>query len=453
MNRTDTFLDSIFAVFEEELPEEVVMRTRQAMLDYVGVTLAGRAAQKEKLASLIDNFAEEGMIFPIGINKPLGLTDAAFINGLNAHALDFDDGTNAGIIHLGSPVFSVLFTIAQRHHIISERFIKAAAIGYETEFTMARSIQPQAKKRGYHATGICGVLGAAVAAAYAIGMSREEIKEVFSIAAVSATGTLKVLEDGSDLKPYNVAKTAMLAVTALAMARAGFRGADDVLSGNAGYLSQMYGTDEIEFMPAKLDGTYAVQKAYIKPYAACRYCHPSIDIALEMYGDDALRAEDIESVSIRTYDLAVKKHDHTVIRGSASAKMSIPYNFAVTCLTGKTGMDAFADEVVTDPAVLGLAAKVDVQEDAYMTEVFPGLTLASVEVKDKNGRVFTGQSELPKGEPENPLSQKEAEAKFTDLALYGGMSAEDAAVLARAVMEGEEPEIIIQLTLKNIADK
>lgn len=48
---------------------------------------------------------ETGEFNTIGTGKRLSLKEAVFLNGLNAHALDFDDGTNSGIIHLGSPIF------------------------------------------------------------------------------------------------------------------------------------------------------------------------------------------------------------------------------------------------------------------------------------------------------------------------------------------------------------
>lgn len=438
MNKTDLFLKNLSEVAKTNIPDDVRKRAKLALLDYIGVTLAGLQEQRTKVDKLVDDFSvRSGAIYPVGLARPMGMNEAAFLNGLNAHALDFDDGTNAGIIHLGSPIFSVLLPLAQKYTMDGESFLKAAVLGYEASFTMARSIQPKHKLRGYHATGTCGVLGIAVAASYALGFSEELRKNAFSTAAVSATGSLKVLEDGSDLKPYNVAKASLLGLTAVQMARAGFVGADDALSGVAGYLSQMYGTDEVEFVPMLLDGTYAIEKAYIKPYAACRYCHPSIDIAAELRTQDARAVDDIEAVNIKTYSLAVKKHDHTDIRGAASAKMSIPYNFAVTYLTGKTGMDAFTEDILCNEEVRKLAQKVTVEEEEYMTEQFPEKTIAAVEICMADGSVRKGVSELPKGEPENPLSDAEAVRKFTSLAIYGGKTPEQAAAIVEAVMHLE----------------
>ena len=221
------------------------------------------------------------------------------------------------------------------------------------------------------------------------------------------------------------------------MANAGFIGPEDAFSGVAGYLSQMYGSEKVDFVPCLLDGTYAIEKAYIKPYAACRYTHPSIDVAMYMRKKRLVSVEEIERVKIKTYSLAVKNHDQTDIKGSASAKMSIPYNFAVTYLTGKTGMDAFAPDVLDDMSIRALAKKVVVEKDAQMTAVFPQETRASVEVHLKGNAILEGKSILPKGEPENPLSDEEVIAKFINLAMYGEKTFEEANKIVDAVMKLE----------------
>ena len=129
------------------------------------------------------------------------MKDAVFLNGLNAHALDYDDGTNSGIIHLGSPVFSLLLPLAQRFKKSVGDVLRAAVVGYEASYTMAVSIQPKHKALGFHATGTCGMLGATLSAAYMLGFTDEERYQAFAVACVAASGMLKVLDDGSELKP------------------------------------------------------------------------------------------------------------------------------------------------------------------------------------------------------------------------------------------------------------
>lgn len=81
--------------------------------------------------------------------------------------------------------------------------------------------------------------------------------------------------------------------------------------------------------------------------------------------------EEIERVKIKTYSLAVKNHDHTDIKGSASAENVYSIQFCGNLFDGKTGVDAFPRDVLNNISIRALAKKVVVMEDAQMTAVFP----------------------------------------------------------------------------------
>ncbi len=419
MNKSIEFLKSLNDVWNKEIPEAVMARAKYSLLDYIAVTCAGAKFQEEKLNKYYDFSApEKGDFIAIGTGKKFTLKEAVFLNGLNGHALDFDDGTNSGIIHLGSPIFSLLIPLAQRYKISVEDMLKAAIIGYEASYTMAVSIQPEHKARGYHATGTCGTLGATIAASYMLGFSEEERFQSFAAACVSASGMLKVLDDGSELKPYNVAKTALLSLSALQIAKSGFKGHSDPLGGR-GFLWMMLGKESVELKPVLLNGTYAIMKSYTKPYASCRYTHPSVEAAIKLRSEILL--DEVEKINIRTYDLAVAGHNHTDIPGSYSAKMSIPYATAVGLIYGKAGMKEFSEETVKNPEVLALTKKCEVEEDENLSAEFPAVQTAIVTVKTKNNE-YVKRVDFPKGEPENPLTACEFRERYNGLLEYSGIS-------------------------------
>ena len=435
MNRSSQFLEMIDGVWKMPLPDEVMARARRSLLDYFAVTCAGAEFQKDKLKKYYE-FAqpEEGKFRAIGTGKNLVLKEAVFLNGLNGHALDFDDGTNSGIIHLGSPIFSLLLPLAQRYGKTVDEVLKAAIVGYEASYTMAVSIQPGHKAMGYHATGTCGTLGAVLAASYMLGFTEEERFQAFASACVAASGMLKVLDDGSELKPYNVAKTSLLALTSLQLARAGFKGHPDPLGGR-GFFKMMTGKEDIELKPVLLNGTYAIMKSYTKPYASCRYTHPAVEAAI--YLRDKVNAADVEEIDIRTYDLAVSGHDHTEIPGSYSAKMSTPYATAVALMFGKAGLQEFTEEMVKEPSVLSLTKKIRVSADDELSAVFPGIQAAVLTIKTKSGE-YTKRVDFPKGEPENPLTDQEFKERYDGLMEYAGIGAAKAAEVYETVSRTNE---------------
>ncbi len=359
MNITEKLLHSVEAVAEKEIPKSALDRAKRSLLDYVAVTTAGAKANETKLK--------------------------------------------------------------KKHHISIDKMLRAAIIGYETSFTMAVSIQPKHKALGYHATGTCGVLGIALAASYLLDFSPAERRNAFAIAAVSATGMLKVLDDESELKPYNVAKSALLGLIAAQMAKAGFIGHHDVLGGGRGYLKMMAGSEEIELCEPLLNGTYAIEKSYTKPYAACRYCHPAIETAIKL--GKTVDAQKIQEIVVSTYDLAVIGHEHTDIKGTGSAKMSIPYGVAVGLLEGKAGLIEYDNEHVMNETILDLVKKVHVQTDAEFSAQFPKVQTAVVTIRLKNGKEISEQVDFPKGEPENPMSDIEFKDRFMSLLQYAGRSA------------------------------
>lgn len=418
MNKSIEFLKMIDEVWNKPVPEEVMARARRSLLDYLAVTCAGAEFQKEKLDKYWA-FAqpEEGKFRAIGTGKDIVLKEAVFLNGLNAHALDFDDGTNSGIIHLGSPIFSLLLPLAQRYGKNIDEVLKAAIVGYEASYTMAVSIQPGHKAMGYHATGTCGTLGATLAASYMLGFSEEERFQSFASAAVAASGMLKVLDDGSELKPYNVAKTALLSLTALQLGKSGFKGHADPLGGR-GFFKMMTGKEDVELKAALLNGTYAIMKSYTKPYASCRYTHPAVEAAIHMR--ENVSPEDVEEINIRTYELAVSGHDHTDIPGSYSAKMSIPYATAAALIYGKAGLQEFSEEAIKGEEIINLTKKIKVESDEALSAIFPETQAAIVTIKTKDCE-YIDRVDFPKGEPENPLTDEEFKERYDGLIEYAGV--------------------------------
>lgn len=424
MNITEEFLNRIEAIDINNIPKSILEHSKKSMLDYIAVTIAGAKANEQKLKKYFEETTPEPGSSPlIGMKKKTNLKESVFLNGLNAHTLDLDDGTNAGIIHLGSPIFSVLIPLAEKYNISIDKILRAAIIGYETSFTMAFSIQPKHKNMGYHATGTCGVLGIAVAVSYMLDFTKEDRRNAFAIAAVSATGMLKVLDDESELKPYNVGKSALLALTATQMAKAGFVGHHDVLSGDRGFLKMMTGSEEIELCEPLLNGTYAIEKSYTKPYAACRYCHPAIEAAIKLAED--VDTKKIQEIVVSTYDLAVRGHEHTDIKGIGSAKMSIPYGVAVGLLEGKAGLIEYDKEHVTNEEILELAKKVSVKSNNKFSLDFPNRQAALLVIKLQDGEKISEQVNFPKGEPENPMNTEEFIERFMDFLQYADYSMDE----------------------------
>ena len=445
VNLAEIFIKDLCRLRDANMPEAVVIQAKRCLLDYLGAVLAGAKMLETKGDILLKTLggAQKGDVTVIGFNRKVNIETAVFMNGLSSHVAELDDGVISGIVHPGAPLFSALLPVAEKEKKQGDDLIKGIVTGYEATVRIADAIQPSHKKRGFHGTGTCGAIGAALGIGAMLGFSEAQMKDALSAAAVTASGSLKVLEDGSELKPFNVGRAASGGLLAAAMAKAGFDGPEDVLSGDRGFFTMMAQSFDISHLKKQAREVFGIQKAYIKPYASCRYTHPAIEAALKIKSRYLLAPENITAINVRTYFWAVANHDHTDINGISSAKMSIPYSVAVALTTGRTGLEEFSLDHINDSQILALAKKTSVESDEYLTSLFPEKSAAIVDITTNEGICYSERIDYPKGEPENPLSNVELEHKFTSLAAYGNKPREEIQKIIETVwrIETELPNI------------
>ena len=438
MNLTDRFLENIYRIRRMIYSEDVEKLVRTYLADTVGVTLAGATDIRDQEKAILTIQKSIGTSKPIGHNCTCTLTDAIFINGLSAHFLELDDGVRYGVVHPSAPLFSALIPIAIEWNVKWCDFLRGAACGYETSIRIASAMQPYHYSAGYHPTATCCTLGVAVGIAVMLGWEDQTVKNAFSAACISACGSLKVLEDVSQLKPYNCAKAALNGYMSAIMAKAGFDGPSEPLDGDTGFLKMMASSYNEDILTGNRDYLY-LEKIYQKPYASCRHTHPEIEACFRIRNAGGFVFDQIKKVNVTTYKGVIGKHDFKDIHGEASARMSIPYSVAIALLTGKAGIAEFAEPYVSDKTILNLTQRVDVIPDEELSKLVPDKRVAIVDIIFKDGRELSERVEYPKGEPENPLTFEENYDKFLSMAAHVGLSEEKARNIFDELTKANEP--------------
>ena len=436
MDITNTFVSNLISKQVPKIAPLTLFKARACFLDYLGCALGGTLFYKDWLNAFRKESPDEEtccLIWLKGKGVPMHI--ASLLNGISAHVMELDDGHRKGAVHVGSTIFSALIPVAIQEKISSKDFLYGAIVGYESTVRLACAIQPGNKLRGYHATGTCGTVGAALGIAAALYFTEEQMKTTLSAAVTSAAGVLEMQEDDSDLKPYNVGRAAMDAVAAAYIGRSGLRGPNDPLGGKRGFLKVMTDTPHPEFLTDFNSDTLCIEQIYQKTYAACRHAHPAIEAALALRNE--IDIEQIEKIEVRAYRLAVAGHNHTQIKGISSAKMSIPFGVAVALVTGSAGLASYSEKTISDNKILELTRKVTVLEDEELTTLCPEKRASILTVCLSDGKTLSKRVDYPKGEPENPLTKEELEEKFRELAMYGGLTKEACDELINEVWKEE----------------
>ncbi|MBI2152968.1 MAG: MmgE/PrpD family protein, partial [Candidatus Rokubacteria bacterium] len=255
----------------EDLPPAAIDAAKGAILDSVGVMLAGSV---EPAALIVQRLAEaEGgapLCTVLGTRLRTGGVWAALANGTAGHALDFDD-TNFAL--MGHP--SVV------------------------ETALGEAMNPAHYARGWHATSTLGTLGAAAAASKLLGLDPSEIRHALAIAASQASGLKENF--GTMTKPFHAGHAARSGLLAALLAREGFTGSEIALEGPQGYLRVLGSQTENPAATLECLGSpwkILTTGVAVKPYPSCACTHSIIAALLELRHVHSIRPEDVAEVTI-----------------------------------------------------------------------------------------------------------------------------------------------------------
>ena len=423
----------------DALPAAVQERTRLLVLDLVGNMLRGRREAESTpplIAAMTALGLTQGNATVFGDRARMAPAGAALLNGTNAHSLDFDDTHAAGSLHPGAPVIPAALAAAEMTGADGATTLAAIVAGYEVTNRLAVALPAGAHyDRGYHPTATCGVFGAAAAVGRIMGLDAAGIASAFGIALSQSAGSLQFLNNGAWTKRFQVGWASMGGLTAATLAAQGFRGAGEALEGKAGFL-RAYAPEPVPERALRgLGQEWELMQTAVKPYPSCRYGHAGVDAALALRAELGLKAEEIEAVTLGLpaagmllvgAPLERKQDPRNVVDGQFSG----PFVIACALARGHFGWDSY--EWLQAPDLRRLMTKITCEQDPEIQAHFPQQMSGKVTLRAR-GETFSRTVVIPKGEPENFLTEAEIEAKFHALA-DAVLGASQAGRLAEAVL-------------------
>jgi 2-methylcitrate dehydratase PrpD len=418
---TETVAEFVASVNYHDIPELAITLAKKALLDWLGVAIAGSREPGTKLIAEYARKAEtchQASAICQGFKTTAEL--AALVNGTASHAIDFDD-TFPDIVHYNIHpsvcLFPAVLALAEKHRLSGQQVLKAYIIGLEVIYLIGSAIGEISSKNGWHPTPVIGTMGAAAASASVINLSRVQTQPALGIAASLSGGFLKNF--GSMTKPLHAGNAARNGVIAAELAASGFTANGHIFDEENNF-SRMFGYKLINgLMDAENDLGKIWKTASIglvfKPYPSCRSTHSSIDATLYLRNQHNIKADQVAGITCRISPMHTRMASFHKPETGYQGKFSIPYCIATALINGKISLDDFTDEKVKALEANKLLSKVAFQ----YPEGEPVLTMdlkAEITITLKNGDSYSHQIDLPRGEPENPLSEEELIRKFQSCA-------------------------------------
>jgi 2-methylcitrate dehydratase PrpD len=427
----------------DDLPADILTLTRQRILDIIGVALTsvgtpfgdGVHAAATRLGT-----GDQSTVLGYGTRLPANL--AALVNGALAHEFEFDDTHNETAIHVSSPVVVTALALAEALRSSGRDVVAAVAAGNEIVCRIGVVAPGEFYKSGFHPTGIVGTFGATAAACRLMGLDAAATANALGIAGSMTSGSMESWSDGASAKSLHPGWSAHAAITASTLAGAGISGPVRVFEGRLGFFHQHVRDTGYAFDYERARGAlgerWESRNISFKPYPTGHVAHAFIDAALKLRAD-GLRPEQIKRIVCPIAAFMVQLMCEPVaekLRPATTwhARVSLPFTLAEAFHFGKVDADSFSAERLADPQLRAFAERVAyrVDEAAPGRDQWRGWVIA--ELHDGSRREHIQPYNW--GSPQNPMSQRELEAKFRANAVPKiGADAADTVVRSVAALE------------------
>ena len=398
-----------------ELPDEVVEKTKQHVLDTLAAMISGSELPPgRKALEFARSYGGRDVATVVASNFLSGPIEAALTNGVLSHADETDDSHSPSQSHPGCAVVPAALAAGERFGISGMHFLRAAALGYDIgpRFTMTLGGQRFEAESHWSTHSISPLFGAAAAASCAASLNAQQMSWMLGYTAHQSSGLGAWNRDTEHVqKAFHFGgMTARSGVTSALLVQAGWTGVDDILSGKDNFFAAYNPHADPAGLIDKLGERYEVTRTNIKKWPVGSPIQAALDALAILHKQHPFDSAQVRQVSVR-----LATDEAAIVNNREIPDICLQHMVAVMLLE-KTVTFASAHDLerLKDPAVVRERAKVLLIPDPELERLMP-LRVSIVDVTLTDGSHLTQRVDNVRGTPENPMTRDEVVAKATDL--------------------------------------
>ncbi len=441
-------LDTKFGDFSKE----TIRDAKNQLLDIAAVTVSGtNGSGNSSLLDLVRQWGgrSEATILGLGDRVPLPL--AAMMNSLQCRSYDHEAvgpypfGQNEGKFagHVESTTVPCALSVAEYLGSSGKDLLAAIILGGDFAARIAIA-QQLSFDQPFDPIGTANAIGAVGLTGRLMGLNEEQMTNALGIIGTQLGGGFRSLWDGVLTFKLFGAMSARNAITAVQMAKTGFTGLKDPLTGPLGYFACYCVNPHLEFLTRDL-GKEFYTKGCHKKYPSCYGNHYVIDTALDLHQQHQINGEDIAEITIGTFPGQDKSYlNQPFVMGDSQPKALFNYCYCAANALFRKGakLEHYTEEALRDPKVIDLAGRVHVGITKQANNAF------ELSVKMKTGKEYTSVYTHPqmRGYPMYPLTEAELTEKYwNNINFNGKISRKNAQKAFEMINELENVENITSL--------
>jgi 2-methylcitrate dehydratase PrpD len=453
MNMTEKVAAHIVSTGYDQLDSTTVSRVKTRLLDSFGVIAAGvHAPCCDELLSLLKGYGRSGQASVFIYGDSLPALDAAFMNSFMMRSYDFEaieaEGQNktSTAAHISGTTVPTALAVAEQTKASGKDLITALALGDDFAARLGSATGFDVYG-GWDNTGTINGFGATAIAGKLLGLDPVKMNFAFGLILNQLCGTIENINDKTLAFKLPMALTARNSVFSAEFAQLGMTAAKDALQGSKAYF-HIYGSDKSnpDLILADL-GEKFYGDCVIKPWAACRATHPSIDASMQIIEAHNPDPSQIEKIIIHVTPRTaagfvgqpfVIGDDHQVC-----GAFSIRFTAANAFLRKSVRPEHYALEKMQEKPLWDLLEKITIEPslppDEYQT--------ANVDVVLAGGETLSARCDVPKGDIyKNPMTDDAIKEKYyANVAVSGVITKEKAKEAEEMIAHLEDLKDISQL--------
>ncbi|MBI2854335.1 MAG: MmgE/PrpD family protein [Chloroflexi bacterium] len=426
-----------------DIPPGIVAVAKERILDTVGVMIGGSVERCTGIVlDLVKDIGGRPSAGVLCHKLRTSVPNAALVNGVEAHALDFDDTSISGISHISAVVLPAVMAMADDLGASGKQVLEAYILGYEVEARISMGVQPFHILKGWHPIPTLGSFGATIGCSKLLNLNLGKTRCALGIAASETGGIRKNI--GTMTKPFHAGNAAKNGVIAALLGALGYSADTNVLEGvpgighdHFGFCATFNGENnyDLDRMVDEIGTRWdlALPNVTTKLHPGATAPAVPIDITLELVKKHDIKPEEVERVEVgATSSIASIGAFYRCPKNGLDARYSCRYGIAVAILDRRAGLQEYTDERVGRPDVQSFLKLVNVEVDPEVEDEFKreeGVAhthakwgASKVTIKLRDGRKFYEKRNIAKGYPEMPLQWDELVEKYRECADYASLT-------------------------------
>jgi len=403
----------------DDLPENVIHEVKRYLYDSIGCAYGGYQTKDVNiLRGIYVDMGGAPEATLIGFGDKMPAVNATLVNSLMIRALDFNDIYWKQDPSHPSDIIPAALAVGEKVDASMKDVIVGIVLAYEFEQRLCEFAVPGIRERKWHHATLTQFVSPIVAGKL-LGLTVDQMVNAIGISGAHnhtigcpTAGKLTMMKNTVD--PFAVQS----GVFAALMAQKGFTGTEEVFEGKEG-LMDVFGPDwDKERLLGGLGEKFKILECSMKAFPTEALTHTHITATLKVMKNNKLTYDRVKGVIVTTIaracDILFDPHKYRP-ESRETADHSLPYCIAAVIVDGKITTQSFSEEKLKDPRIWQVIDKIRGEASNEFEKMFPAKQPSKVVIKTTDGREFSEYLEYPKGDPREPMTMEDLEAKFNAL--------------------------------------